>query len=116
VLSNILYKTTIEFKDDLSLDIIEKHTKVIEELHNNRCGWVRNNSTNPFILNFEGGADSFPILSLAFLDIMKYSHIIDTFKRWDWVDIKNPSETNNIKEEYPRLKERFDRHYGRKQV
>jgi len=115
-MSNILYKTTIEFKEDISLDIVEEYTKIIEKAHNNRCGLIRNNSTNSLVLNFDGGSEIFSILSLTFLDIIEYAHIVDTFKRWDWVDIKNPCENNNIKESYPRLKERLDRHYGRKQV
>lgn len=93
-----MYKSVIEFREGLPADELERLAAVADRAFNNRAGRVRNMSSNPYCLSYEGGEPDFGCLELGMLALEKQKDFLACVKAWNWIDEEEPEENEDILE------------------
>lgn len=94
-----MYKVVIEFREDISKETLEALKKRADQAFDNRAGKVKNVSTIPYRLSYEGGEEYFGALDLGTLALEKEKDFVACVKSWHWIDEESPCESCDILEE-----------------
>lgn len=94
-----MYKSVIDFREDISKNKLEELIKRAEKAFDNRAGKVQNVSKMPYRLSYEGGEEYFGCLELGMLTLEDEKDFVACVKSWQWIDEEHPGESCDILEE-----------------
>ena len=91
-----MYKSVIEFNKDIPIDKISVLALMADKAFNNRAGKVKNASSIPYLLSYEGEENQFGCLQLGMLALEKEKGFLSCVSAWNWIDEDEPGENEDI--------------------
>lgn len=91
-----MHRTIIKIKESTPPAKLREITAVIEGLFNNRAGKVRNSSSTPYLLIFQGGKWAWPCLDLGTLALEDVPGLLDYISACWWIDTEDPAESSDM--------------------
>ena len=91
-----MYKSVIDIRREVSSDVLKLLVAKADKAFNNRAGRVRNVSTIPYRLSYEGGENQFGCLQLGMLALEKEKNFLHYVSAWNWIDEEEPEENEDI--------------------
>lgn len=101
-----MYKSVIDFREDVSKEKLEELIKRAEKAFDNRAGKVTNVSKTPYHLSYEGEEKDLGCIDLGTLDLEDDDEFVACVKSWHWIEGENPDENCDILKEIIPFKER----------
>ena len=91
-----VYKTIINLKNDVPIDVLSKIHDICSSAFDNRAGIIINKSDNPYCLVFEGEEKDYGCLHLGILALDKVENFKSFIASWDWIDEEEPRESGDV--------------------
>jgi hypothetical protein len=93
-----MYQTIIQFKKDLSPEMLDALKDVCDQAFDNRGGKAAlSKDSTPLRLIYEGEEELFCCMQIANVDLYEVEGFKETIESWDWID-ENPGENHDILE------------------
>lgn len=90
-----MYSTVIEIKKSVTDDTLNRLRRIAECAFTNRAGSVKNSSTDPYKLVFEGGEKDYGCLDLGVAELGETDDFLDQVNTWQWID-DDPKENCDV--------------------
>lgn len=94
-----MYKSVISFRENTSAEKLEQLTKVADLAFDNRAGQVKNRSTLPYLLSYEGDENDFGCLNLGLMSLWDDKDFLSHVNAWEWIDEEEPDESCDVLKE-----------------
>lgn len=91
-----MYKSVIDIRREVPNDVLKLLVAKANKAFDNRAGRVKNVSTSPFRLSYEGGEEQFGCLELGMLALEKEKDFLPYVSAWNWIDEEEPGESCDI--------------------
>lgn len=91
-----MYKSVIDIRREIPNDVLKLLVAKADKAFNNRAGRVRNLSTFPYRLSYEGEENQFGCLELGMLALEKEKDFLPYVSAWRWIDEEEPGESCDI--------------------
>lgn len=95
-----MYSTVIEIKKNITGETLNKLGQMAEKAFSNRAGSVKNSSSDPYKLVFEGGEKDYGCLDLGVAMLARSKGILSSIDSWQWLDFDDPDENCDVLEAY----------------
>ena len=96
-----LYQSILKLNDDVSDELLDELTPIIEAAFVNRAGCVKNISSTPREFVFQGCRDEVSCMDLAMFALRDTPGFLSYVKSWDWLD-EDPPECCSILDVFAR--------------
>ena len=91
-----MYRTIIEFKDNISENKARELLDLCDDAFENRAGKAFRRLEAPNRILFEGGDSLYGCLQLGILALNKNNTFKDCVTSWSWIDEDEPNENHCI--------------------
>lgn len=90
-----MIKTVLQLKKGLDDDTLKMCQNLIENAFDNRCGSVKNSTSDEQYFVFKGGENERPCLEVGVFILKRTENFLNYVEQWEWLET-DPDESCNV--------------------
>lgn len=87
-----MYRTIIELSKEIDITACEELAEVADKAFDNRAGKLTNQSSDSYVLTYEGDEDFYVCIHIGILDLLDSKVFMKHVIKWTYLDTDEPED------------------------